>query len=165
MRFLKYEKMDGIVILTMDRPSARNSLSDESQFEEFVQACERIRHDDQVRCVILTGSGSAFCSGGNIKHMRDKQGIAEGSPFEIQNRYRTGIQRIPTALYYLDVPTIAAVTAQRSVPVVISPVCAISVLPLKRRYLRRVLSSLGSFQAMVGHGCSNGRSVHRKRRR
>lgn len=109
MSFLLYEQNEGVVTLTMDRPAERNSLSDESQFEEFVQACERIRRDDQVRCVILTGSGSVFCAGGNLKHMRDKQGIAKGSPLAIQNRYRDGIQRIPIALYYLDVPTIAAV--------------------------------------------------------
>lgn len=109
MSFLLYEQNEGVVTLTMDRPAERNSLSDESQFEEFVHACERIRRDDQVRCVILTGSGSVFCAGGNLKHMRDKQGIAKGSPLDIQNRYRDGIQRIPIALYYLDVPTIAAV--------------------------------------------------------
>jgi enoyl-CoA hydratase/carnithine racemase len=109
MSFLQYEQKDGIVTLTMDRPAERNSLSDESQFEEFVQACERIRCDDQVRCVIITGNGSAFCAGGNIKHMRDKQGIAEGSALQIRNRYRNGVQRVPVALYYLEVPTIAAV--------------------------------------------------------
>ncbi len=109
MSFLQYEQNDNIVTLVMDRPAERNSLSDESQSEEFVQACERIRNDEQVRCVILTGKGSAFCAGGNIKHMRDKQGIAQGSPRDIQNRYRRGIQRISTSLYYLDVPTIAAV--------------------------------------------------------
>lgn len=109
MSFVRYAQKGGIVTLTMDRPDQHNSLSDESQFDEFVEACERVRRDSQVRCVILTGSGSSFCAGGNIKHMRDKQGIAEGSPLDIQNRYRSGIQRIPAALYNLEVPTIAAV--------------------------------------------------------
>lgn len=109
MSFLIYQQKGGVVTLTMDRPAQRNSLSDESQFEEFVQVCERVRRDHSVRCVILTGNGSAFCAGGNIKHMRDKQGIAEGTVLDIQDRYRSGIQRIATALYYLEVPTIAAV--------------------------------------------------------
>ena len=109
MDFLIYEKQDGIVTLTMNRPEERNPLSDEAQFDEFVNACARIRADMSARCVILTGAGSAFCAGGNIKHMRDKLGIAQGSTLEIQNRYRLGIQRIPLALYHLEVPTIAAV--------------------------------------------------------
>ena len=107
--FLIYEQHDGVVTLTMNRPEARNPLSDESQFRELIDVCERIRGDESVRCAILTGTGSAFCAGGNIKHMRDKQGIAEGSALDIQNRYRGGVQRIPSALYNLEVPTIAAV--------------------------------------------------------
>lgn len=109
MDFLLHDQQDGIVTLTMNRPQERNPLSDEAQFEEFTAACARIRADLSVRCVILTGAGTAFCAGGNIKHMRNKQGIAEGSALDIQNRYRTGIQRIPLALYHLEVPTIAAV--------------------------------------------------------
>ncbi len=109
MAFLLYEQQDGIVTLTMNQPEARNPLSDESQFAEFTDACARIRADLSVRCVILTGAGSAFSAGGNIKHMRDKQGIAEGSALDIQNRYRRGIHQIPLALYHLEVPVIAAV--------------------------------------------------------
>jgi enoyl-CoA hydratase/carnithine racemase len=41
--------------------------------------------------------------------MRDKQGMFGGTPGEIQNHYRTGIQRIPMAFTRLDVPIIAAV--------------------------------------------------------
>jgi enoyl-CoA hydratase/carnithine racemase len=59
--------------------------------------------------LIVTGAGSAFCAGGNVKDMRDKKGIAGGTPNQIREGYRGGIQRIPLALYNLDVPTIAAV--------------------------------------------------------
>ena len=107
--FLDYAQQSGVVTLTMNRPEQRNPLSDQAQFDEFVDVCARIRADLSVRCVILTGAGSAFCAGGNIKHMRDKVGIAEGSALDIQNRYRLGVQRIPLALYHLEVPTIAAV--------------------------------------------------------
>jgi len=59
--------------------------------------------------VILTGAGTAFSAGGNVKDMRDKRGIASGSPYAIAQSYQTGIQRIPLALHQLEVPTIAAV--------------------------------------------------------
>lgn len=41
--------------------------------------------------------------------MREKTGLFGGSPAEMRNQYRTGIQRIPLALYELEAPTIAAV--------------------------------------------------------
>lgn len=107
--FLTYEQADGIVTLTMNRPEQRNALSETAQMMEFVDACDRIARDASARVVILTGAGSAFSAGGNIKHMRAKRGFASGSPLDIRNSYLAGIARIPLALYELDVPTIAAV--------------------------------------------------------
>ena len=107
--FLNYQENDGIVTLTMNRPDERNALSEEPQMLEFVTVCERLKRDTRVRVVILTGAGSAFSAGGNIKHMRDKKSFSAGSPVQIRDAYRNGIQQIPLALYELDVPTIAAV--------------------------------------------------------
>ena len=107
--FLDYEKRDGIVTLTMNHPETRNALSGLAETSSFEEACRRIGDDQEVGCVILTGKGSAFCAGGNIKDMLARQGLAEGSAHAIQNRYRASIQRIPLSLYRLDVPTIAAV--------------------------------------------------------
>jgi enoyl-CoA hydratase/carnithine racemase len=107
--FLIWEQADGVVTLTMNRPDQRNTLSGEGQHEDFIKACGRIEADETVRCVILTGAGSAFSAGGNVKDMRDRKGLSAGTPYEIRNNYRRGIQRIPLSLYNLDVPTIAAV--------------------------------------------------------
>jgi enoyl-CoA hydratase/carnithine racemase len=107
--FILYEREGGVVTLTMNRPAERNALTTAEQFAEFPEVCERIQRDSAVRAVILTGAGPAFCAGGNVMDMRDKAGLFEGSPQEIRNRYRSGIQRIPLAIYQLEVPTIAAV--------------------------------------------------------
>jgi len=107
--FLIYEEEDGVVTLTMNRPEDRNALSEEPQMLELVHMCERLQRDKRVKVVILTGAGSAFSAGGNIKHMRDKKSFSAGSPMDIRDAYRAGIQKIPLALYELDVPTIAAV--------------------------------------------------------
>ena len=105
-----HEARDGAVItLTLNDPDRRNALTNQSQWDAVVDACERVRRDPDIRCVILTGAGTAFCAGGNVKDMKDKTGIAAGSPYAIREGYRAGIQRIPLALYELDVPTIAAV--------------------------------------------------------
>lgn len=107
--FLHYERDHGVVTLTLNRPRERNALSSQSQWDELVSYCERIRGDESVKVVILTGAGTAFSAGGNVKDMRDKRGIAAGSPYEIAQGYQRGIQRIPLALHQLEVPTIAAV--------------------------------------------------------
>ncbi|HYF60031.1 MAG TPA: crotonase/enoyl-CoA hydratase family protein [Burkholderiaceae bacterium] len=99
----------GVVTLTLNDPDRRNALSNQSQWDAVVDACARVAADPEVRCVILTGAGSAFCAGGNVQDMKNKAGIAAGSPYDIRDGYRRGIQRIPLALYHLDVPTIAAV--------------------------------------------------------
>ena len=108
-QFLIYEEADGVVTLTMNRPDERNALSEEAQMLEFVDACNTITRDTRIRMVLLTGAGTAFSAGGNVKHMRDKKSFSAGSPMQIRNAYRNGIQQIPLALYNLDVPTIAVV--------------------------------------------------------
>ena len=108
--FLNIERDGGIVILTLNRPEKRNAISTRAECEEVEAACRSLSRDDSVRCVIVTGAGSAFCAGGDLKGMRDKTGITGGgSGAEIRESYRRGIQMIPLALYELDIPTIAAV--------------------------------------------------------
>lgn len=106
--FLNFEQDGGIVTLTMNQPEARNPLTGNSAVPEFVAACDRIAADPGVKVVILTGAGSAFSSGGNVKDMQrySRDAIASAP---IREEYRRGIQRLPLALYDLEVPTIAAV--------------------------------------------------------
>ena len=104
--FLVYEQAGPIVTLTMDAPESRNALTGNSAPQEFVEACARIAGDLSVRVVVLTGRGSVFSSGGNLKHM---QSLFDQPPSALRQWYREGIQRLATALYNLEVPTIAAV--------------------------------------------------------
>ena len=106
--FLKFEQDGGIVTLTMNQPELRNPLTGNSAVPEFVDACERIAADAAVKVVIITAAGSAFSSGGNVREMqRYIGGAIPGTT--IREDYRRGIQRLPLALYNLEVPTIAAV--------------------------------------------------------
>jgi enoyl-CoA hydratase/carnithine racemase len=107
--FLKYELRGHVVVLTLNDPATRNALTGEAAFAGFEQAVERMNADINVRAAILTGEGTAFCSGGNVADMRDKKGMFGGTPQQIEAQYRAGIQRIPKALFRLDVPLIAAV--------------------------------------------------------
>ena len=107
--FLQLERRGGVVIVRMDRPDTRNALSEPSQMQELVDLCAQMRADASVKVIVLSGNGKSFCAGGNIKDMQARDGIFAGSPYELRNTYRDGIQRIPTALYDLDIPIIAAV--------------------------------------------------------
>jgi len=106
---LLYQQDGPVVTLTLNRPETRNSISEDDMIDAIVSAVERINCDLSVSAVILTGAGSAFSSGGNVKHMRDRAGMFAGSPAEIRNGYRFGIQRIPLAVYHIEAPAIAAV--------------------------------------------------------
>lgn len=106
--FLKSEREGAVLTLTMNQPETRNALTGNTAVEEFVQACAAITKDPSVRVVILTAEGPVFSSGGNVKDMQRYQ-TGEWLPDVIREEYRNGIQRIPKALYNLDVPVIAAV--------------------------------------------------------
>ncbi len=107
--FLSFDQQGAIVLLTMIRPETRNAMTGEEDAEEIMEACARITRDRSVRAVILSGAGPAFSAGGNLRKMTEKMGKGVGEPANIRHAYRGGIQRIPLALYNLEVPTIAAV--------------------------------------------------------
>lgn len=98
-----------VALLTLNRPETRNALSGEEMFAAFERIFERLNNDLSIRAAVLTGAGSSFCSGGNVADMRDRTGMFGGSPEQITENYRVGIQRIPRAFQMLQVPIIAAV--------------------------------------------------------
>jgi enoyl-CoA hydratase/carnithine racemase len=108
MPFLKTARDGAVLTLTMNQPETRNALTGNTAVEEFIQACAGIEADRTVRAVILTGEGPVFSSGGNVKDMQ-RYFQQQLSPETIREEYRNGIQRLPKALYHLDVPVIAAV--------------------------------------------------------
>ncbi|SDS89785.1 MULTISPECIES: crotonase/enoyl-CoA hydratase family protein [Pseudomonadaceae] len=107
--FLQIQRNGGVAVVRMNSPDTRNALSEPSQMQEFVDLCRDLRRDQNIRVMVLTGNGKAFCAGGNIKDMQNREGIFAGSPYELRDTYRNGIQQIPLALYELDIPIIAAV--------------------------------------------------------
>jgi enoyl-CoA hydratase/carnithine racemase len=108
MAFLNIEREGGIVIATLNQPETRNALTGNTAVAEFVQLCADIRQDPGVKVLVITGAGPIFSSGGNVKDMKRFFDDAL-TPDLIREEYRQGIQRIPQALYELDVPVICAV--------------------------------------------------------
>jgi 2-(1,2-epoxy-1,2-dihydrophenyl)acetyl-CoA isomerase len=65
-QYLKYATDSGICTITLNRPEVYNALNNEITFE-LQDALKQAARDEQVRVVVLTGEGRAFCSGQDLK--------------------------------------------------------------------------------------------------
>lgn len=111
---MSYEKIefavsDRIGVLTLNDPATLNAISSTTMIDEIIEVLRSVPTREDLSVLVVTGAGKAFSSGGNVKDMKDKAGLFGGTPMEIQQNYRTGIQRIPLSLYELEVPVICAV--------------------------------------------------------
>lgn len=64
---------NGVATLTLNRPDARNAMSQE-MIEELTVVADQIAADDRIRAVVLTGAGEIFCAGGDLKGMMTQAG-------------------------------------------------------------------------------------------
>ncbi|MDQ3064178.1 MAG: enoyl-CoA hydratase/isomerase family protein, partial [Acidobacteriota bacterium] len=64
---VKYEQDESVTIITMNRPAALNALS--LQLSKDLRSAVEKAIEDEVRAVVLTGEGRAFCSGGDLREM------------------------------------------------------------------------------------------------
>ncbi len=96
-----------LAVITLNRPDSRNPLDQETQ-DALIAAVQRLDTEPGIRVAILTGAGSAFSSGGDVRRM-GAAATAERTPPQARHYYRHGIQRIPLAIERCEVPIIAAV--------------------------------------------------------
>lgn len=90
---------DGVRTLTLNRPERRNAL-DARLWVELADALRELKRDRDIRALVLTGAGGAFCSGADI-----------GTGEQIHPRYKLDrLTDVALALHELAVPTIAKVT-------------------------------------------------------
>jgi len=108
MADVQYETDDALATITLDRPKARNAYSD-AMVDELVEALDRAEQDNDVRVVILTGAGSTFAAGGDLKAMKEQRGMFSGDAVELRDQYRRGIQRVPRRFDAFEKPVVAAV--------------------------------------------------------
>lgn len=106
---LIYETHGPVALITLNRPGVRNALTDSRMLVSLPAALERAGAEPGVRVLVITGAGTAFSSGGNIKDMRSRSGMFGGDAVALRDGYRQGVQRIPRTLHELEIPTIAAV--------------------------------------------------------
>ncbi|MEO1335621.1 MAG: enoyl-CoA hydratase-related protein, partial [Myxococcota bacterium] len=70
--------------IILDRPNAKNAYS-EPMVDSLLEALAQANTNPDVRAVILTGAGSAFSAGGDLKRMRDKTGMFAGDPVKLRS--------------------------------------------------------------------------------
>ena len=95
---------EGVVLLTLDNPDQRNAMSEEMT-SSWVAAIDEIAADRSVRAVVVTGAGSAFCSGGDTSWIASE-------PDATVDRLRSrmvAFYRAWLSIRRLEVPTIAAI--------------------------------------------------------
>jgi enoyl-CoA hydratase/carnithine racemase len=106
---IKFSIENGIAHLVLARDDIRNAYSEQDFTDEIVDAVNTAQLSDDALVLVLSAEGSAFSAGGNVKDMKDKKGIFGGGPAGTRRGYIEGIQKVPKALYTLDIPSIAAV--------------------------------------------------------
>jgi len=102
---LLFSVTEGIARITLNRPERMNAFTFE-MIDAWTAALQQCRTDDAIKVVLLTGAGSAFCSGGDIVEMGDR---LQHTPEQRKNELFNRIERIPLALEDLDKPVIAVV--------------------------------------------------------
>ena len=104
---LVFEVHDGIATIRLNRPERLNAFTLD-MLDAWAEAIEACRRDDAVRAVVLTGSGRGFCSGGDVRAMRERHQAGE-TAFERKQSVHQRIHRIPRLLEDFDKPYIAAI--------------------------------------------------------
>lgn len=103
-----YEQNKRIVTITLNRPDTRNALSGDI-IDGLVDSFKKADRDKNVGCVILTGAGKSFSSGGNLQEIKDMTTKDNMSQSQLEDWYRFGIQKIPLTMNSIDVPVVAAI--------------------------------------------------------
>jgi 2-(1,2-epoxy-1,2-dihydrophenyl)acetyl-CoA isomerase len=101
-QFIRFEKKNNIGTIQLNMPEKMNAL-EEPMFQELESAARSAGSDPDVKCLIITGSGKAFCSGGDVKRFSEGFSLMEGHEY-VKHFY-------PFARYMINMekPTISAV--------------------------------------------------------
>ncbi|MDB2416326.1 crotonase/enoyl-CoA hydratase family protein [Pseudomonadales bacterium] len=103
-----YDVEDGILTITLNRPDALNSFTNDMMLE-MIDACDRADADDSVRAIIVTGAGRGFCAGADLSRGGATFDSSKRDDRKKDSVNRDGGGRLTLRLYELTKPIIAAV--------------------------------------------------------
>jgi len=107
---ISYDVADGVATITLDRPEHMNAFT-ATMMVEMIAAFDEIDADDDVRAVIVTGAGRAFCAGADLSSGgdtfdNDARGRAPSDPEAVR---RDGGGRVSLRIFDCTKPVIAAI--------------------------------------------------------
>ena len=101
--------VDGpVATLFLNRPDVRNAINDDMR-AHLISLIDRVSRDDAIKALVLTGRGKGFCSGGDVKAMKQRLGVPPGEIAFNGWRRQQRTHHLVAALHDLPKPTIAAV--------------------------------------------------------
>lgn len=105
-------KKDHLATLTLNRPDKRNAIN-RRMMEELIAALSDISEDDEIRAMILTGAGKAFCAGADVDIMPGGGDVKEFDELSVEKMRRSFIfkaaKKIILYLHQMEKPTIAMI--------------------------------------------------------
>ena len=103
--FIKYTVSEGIATITLNRPDRLNSFI-EPMAEELQSALKEAAARDDVRCVLLTGEGRAFCAGQDLPEVVERE---KNDGYRLGDTVRTSYNPTIKAIRQLEKPVVCAV--------------------------------------------------------
>src|SRR5271154_812103 len=98
---------DGVLTLTLNRAEARNAMS-EAMNQALAQQLASAELNPAIKCVVLTGAGKGFCSGGDVKAMSNRGARGSITVDEAIHRQRVNQRETVGRLFKMPKPTLAA---------------------------------------------------------
>ncbi len=108
MQEIEYAVDDQILTITLNRPDKLNAFTPRMLFE-MIEAFDRADADDNVRAIIVTGSGRAFCAGADLSGGGGTFDPSQGSHPEALDEHRDGGGLVTLRIYESKKPVIAAI--------------------------------------------------------
>jgi len=116
-KHLLFDKSRGIATITLNRPKDYNAFSTE-MLKGWISALEEVRRDDDIKVLVLTGAGNAFCAGGDVKAVSRGEGFVDNISslintgtkiLDLKKSLSDFIHRVAFILEDIDKPVIASI--------------------------------------------------------
>lgn len=104
MSDILFEVADGVATITLNRPDVLNSFT-RSMARELCAALDRVKNDDSLRAVVITGAGRGFCAGQDLAEAMPRDGAMP----DLGDFVRDGYNPMVMAIRTLEKPVICAV--------------------------------------------------------
>ena len=102
------ETKNGIGKIIFNRPDTRNAIT-RNMWDELLEIVQKLRDDDKIKCVVITGTGDAFSAGGDIKDMMQRLKEKDQKSPEEQEQFIRCVVESAQILHEMPKPTIAAI--------------------------------------------------------